>query len=156
MTLRNLILILVLASFWACQSNENIEKKVLSPKEMAKVLIEIHLAESQIPHLSQFPDSAKKIYEKFEKKVFEKTGIDSALYYQSYQYYINQVEEFEKIYAIVIDSLVYRESRMDIGKPMDSSQMQKTPLKPRSIDSSGLELRKRIKNLKKKDIISQS
>ncbi len=156
MTSRNLILIFLLASFLACQSNENTEKKVLSPKEMAKVLTEIHLAESQIPHLSQFPDSAKKIYEKFERKVFEKTGIDSALYYQSYQYYINQVEEFEKIYTIVIDSLVYRESRMDIGKPMDSSQIQKTPLKPHSIDSSGLELKKRIKKLKKKDIITQS
>lgn len=141
---------------FSCQNKQNSETKILSPTQMAKVLTEIHLAESQIPHLSQFPDSAKKIYEKFEKKVFEKTGIDSALYYQSYQYYINQVEEFEKIYAIVIDSLVMRDVRMDIGKPMDSSQIQQTPLKPRSIDSTGLELRKKIKSLKKKDIISKS
>ncbi|MFN3315983.1 MAG: hypothetical protein ACK40K_04160, partial [Raineya sp.] len=77
-------------------------------------------------------------------------------YYQSYQYYINRVEEFEKIYAIVIDSLAYRETKMDIGKPMDTSGVPKKNLKPRSLDSSGLEIRRKIKLLNKKDIISQS
>lgn len=139
----------------ACQDNQNSEIKALSPTQMAKVLIEIHLAESQIPHLALSPDSAQQIYKVFEKKVFEKVGIDSALYYQSYQFYINRVEEFEKIYAIVIDSLAYRESKMDIGKTMDSSKIQQPKTnQSRNIDSSGLKIKKRIKLLNKKDIIS--
>lgn len=139
----------------ACQKKQNTEAKVLSPTQMVKVLVEIHLAESQIPHLSQSPDSAKAIYEQFEKKVFAKTGIDSATYYQSYQYYSNRVEEFEKIYAVVIDSLVYRESKMDIGKPMDTSRpLPKPAIKPRNLDSSGLELRKKIKLLRQKKLMS--
>jgi len=142
-------LILLLTS---CQGKKNIETNILSPNQMAKVLIEIHLAESQIPHLALLPDSAQQIYRTFEKKVFDKAGIDSATYYQSYQYYLNRIEEFEKIYAVVIDSLVYRESRMDIGKPMDSSKKTNLPQKL-YIDSSGLELKKRkIKMLLRKEI----
>ncbi|GAB4124385.1 MAG: hypothetical protein OHK0045_11560 [Raineya sp.] len=123
---------------------------------MAKVLLEIHLAESQVPHFTQAPDSAQKIYRAFEKKVFEKTGIDSALYYQSYQYYANKAEEFEKIYAIVIDSLVYRESKRDIGKAIDSSVQKKPNPKPLRIDSSGLKLKKKIKLLQRKGMLNNS
>jgi len=142
-------LILLLTS---CQDKKKVEANVLSPNQMAKVLIEIHLAEAQIPHLALSPDSAQQIYRTFEKKVFDKAGIDSATYYQSYQYYLNRIEEFEKIYAVVIDSLVYRESRMDIGKPMDSSTKTNFPQKS-YIDSSGLELKKRkIKMLLRKEI----
>lgn len=145
-----IVALLMLISLLACQNNENFEAKILPPVQMAKVLSEIHLAESQIPHFTQSPDSAQKLYKAFEKKVFDKVGVDSATYYQSYQYYINRIEEFEKIYAIVIDSLVYRESKMDIGKPMDSAKQQKIPNRNILIDTS--ELRKRMKKRKKMEL----
>ena len=147
---------LLLASLFACQNNQNSEVKILPPVQMAKVLSEIHLAESQVPHFTQSPDSAQKLYKAFEKKVFDKVGIDSAIYYQSYQYYINRVEEFEKIYAIVIDSLVYRESKMDIGKAVDSAKQQKIAPKNLPTDSSGLKLRKKIKIIQRKELKKES
>ena len=149
--LQKFFTLLLFVFLFACQNKQNSETKILPPSKMAKVLSEIHLAESQIPHLVLSPDSAQKIYRVFEKKVFEKTGVDSSLYYQSYQYYVNRVEEFEKIYMIVIDSLVYRESKMDIGKEMDSSMQKKNSPRP-LIDSSGLDLKKRIKLLQRKEI----
>lgn len=137
------IFFLLFVGLFACQNSQNNEVKILSPVQMAKVLSEIHLAESQIPHFVQFPDSAQKLYQAFEKKVFEKLGVDSAIYYQSYHYYINRIEEFEKIYTIVIDSLVYRETKMDIGKAMDSISQKKITPQKMLIDSSGLELKRR-------------
>ncbi|PKQ70165.1 hypothetical protein Rain11_0825 [Raineya orbicola] len=132
----------------ACQSEKKQSPPPLSPEKMIQVLIDIHIAESQVPNLVSTPDSSYFLNKAFERKVFQKHKIDSAAYYQSYAYYLENIAEFEKMYAIVVDSLVYRESTHNLGKPLDTAQKkntsQPTPTKPR-IDSSGLELKKKLR-----------
>ncbi len=143
--------LMVIGWLWgsvACQSNSKQVPTLIAPEKMIRILIDIHLAESQVPSLVSTPDSAYFLNKAFERKVFQKHQIDSATYYQSYAYYLENIAEFEKIYAVVVDSLVYRESTHNLGKPMESSSKKansvpnliKTPT-----DSSGLELKKKLR-----------
>lgn len=132
----------------ACQNESKQLPPPITPDKMIQVLIDIHLAESQVPNLVSTPDSAYFLNKAFEQKVFQKHQIDSATYYQSYAYYLENIAEFEKMYAVVVDSLVYRESTHNLGKPMESSP-KKTSSVPNPIkaptDSSGLELKKKLR-----------
>lgn len=132
----------------ACQNESKQLPPPIAPNKMIQILIDIHLAESQVPNLVSTPDSAYFLNKAFEQKVFQKHQIDSATYYQSYAYYLENIAEFEKIYAVVVDSLVYRESTHNLGKPLDSTQKKINSL-PNPIkvptDSSGLELKKKLR-----------
>jgi hypothetical protein len=152
--MRVLFQILCIFSLFACQKKEEKQVSILPPSKMVQVLIEIHLAESQIPHLSRTPDSSYLLYKGFERKIFQKLQIDSTTYQQSYQYYLNHLDEFEKIYAQVIDSLVYREVNVNIGKPVKQNDTTAKGIKKeKSIPKRDSLMKQRKELLKlKKDV----
>lgn len=118
---------------------------------MVTVLLQIHLLESEIPEMLHTPDSASLLYQAYEKRIFKKLQTDSATYYQSYQYYLNNLEDFEKIYARVVDSLIYREATRNLGKAMDTTKKKYTSPPIPLIDSTLLE-HKKMKILKNRGL----
>jgi hypothetical protein len=133
----------------ACQKPTETPKNILQPKKMVSILIDIHLLESQIPHLSRMPDSSYTLYKAYEKKIFQKHQVDSLSYQQSYRYYLNNLQDFEKIYAQVIDSLVYRESTLNLGKPI---LIEKKKESTNTIKKDSLRIqRKKIKEMVKQE-----
>jgi len=146
--------ILCFGVFVACKKNTDTPEGILESKKMVAVLIDIHLLESQIPHLTKMPDSSYILYKSYEKKIFQKHKIDSTTYKQSYSYYLNNLQEFEKIYGQVIDSLVYRETTLNMGKPMQVPKKDSIELKGK--DSSKINIEKLKLQKKRKNLILNS
>lgn len=77
---------------------------------MAKVLAEIHLLEVKIGQITIQPtDSIQAVYDHYEKLLFEDLGITSEQYDRSFDYYVDNPAEFEKVYNVVVDSLMQKE-----------------------------------------------
>ena len=134
----------------ACQKQTEIPKNILQPKKMVAILIDIHLLESQIPHLTRMPDSSYVLYKAYEKKIFHKHQVDSLSYQQSYRYYLNNLQDFEKIYAQVIDSLVYREATLNLGKPIQIEELKETNINRDSLRIKRKKIKEMVKNEKLK------
>lgn len=86
---------------------------VLGQKKMTEVLVEVHLLESKISRLYLGPDSAKVLYEHYETMLFEELGITETQYQKSLDFYTQEVEDFHKIYEVVVDTLLARQKASD-------------------------------------------
>lgn len=77
---------------------------------MIKVLMEIHLLEARIDEVSIVPkDSVQLVYEHYENLLFDSLDISQEQYEISFNYYLSNPKEFEKIYSAVVDSLLQKE-----------------------------------------------
>ena len=77
---------------------------------MTKVMIEIHLLESKVSKLKIVPkDSSQAVYNHYEKLLFEELGISQDQYERSFNYYVDNANDFQKVYNAVVDSLLERE-----------------------------------------------
>ncbi len=96
-------------SFIACDRKEVTPVGVLPKEKMVSIFIDMHIAESQISSLNLKRDSSKILFANYEQKVLEKHNVTDSLYKESYTYYLYNVNDMEKIYDAVIDSLSLRE-----------------------------------------------
>lgn len=84
---------------------------VLPPEEMARIMVELYLAEARLTDQMMEKDSARKYFFPFEQKLLEKYGLPDSVILKSYQYYVDHPAEFESIYDSVIDTLSLREQK---------------------------------------------
>lgn len=99
----------VLVILTACGGSETPDN-LLSPAQMTKVLTEVHLLESKVRELGIKPlDSSQVVYDHYEKLLFEELEIDKKQYESSFNYYLDHPKEFERIYGVVVDSLLQKE-----------------------------------------------
>jgi hypothetical protein len=94
-----LSLIFVSLSLICCKSKE-VPKTVIQPKQMEKILYDIHLADSYITSIGNV-DSAKNLSAAFYKGIYKKHKIDSAHYNRSMDYYYNHPAYLTDIYEQV-------------------------------------------------------
>jgi hypothetical protein len=83
---------------------------VLDEDLMVSVLIDIQLAEGKV---SSFPisyDSSQVLYSLLEKDIFSKHRVTDSVFIMSMEYYLEDAEKMDRMYARVIDSLVVLES----------------------------------------------
>ena len=90
--------------FTGC-TNEKAPVGVLSEPEMVSILTDIYLAEEKAGRAMTPFDSAKKMFPRFEKRVFEKAGIPDSVFKKSMEYYMTQPKKLEHIYTALVDSL---------------------------------------------------
>lgn len=76
---------------------------------MVAILVDIHLLEGQIEQLSLTRDSAQKVFNAHEMKIFTKHNVDEKHYRDSYNWYFNKVRAVEEVYSRVVDSLLVRQ-----------------------------------------------
>lgn len=103
MKLQYLIIIFIL--FIACNQTDKIPSDIYNREQMALIMKDIYVLEFKVPELYLEEDSAKEVYNIFEKKLFEDKGYDSLKYRKSLEYYLNHPEHLEEIYTIIADSL---------------------------------------------------
>lgn len=106
--MKNFLLLIPFILLFGCVKNQ-VPEDVIPPEQMTSILIDIYISEAKVKVLSINHDSAGKLFQAFEQQVYEKHHIDSSTYTKSYEYYLNNLEAMEKIYAAVIDSLSLRE-----------------------------------------------
>lgn len=108
--LRNIFLT-ALVIVCACADQE-IPQDLINQDEMVKVMIEIHLLEAKINNTPVDPaDSTQAVYDHYEKLLFQDLGITQEQYERSFNYYVDNPNQFEKIYTAVVDTLMEREKR---------------------------------------------
>jgi len=94
---------------YGCGNGEDIPKDVLPKSKMIEVLMDMHYAEAKADNLRTYAiDSMQVAFKHFQKFVFEKHEIDSALYHRSYTFYVKNPKILDKMYDIMekrIDSL---------------------------------------------------
>jgi len=90
----------------ACGSEEIVPPNDLVPKEdMINFLLDLHLAEAKINMLALPRDSSKLLYKHYERYLFDKHNLEDSAYYQSFEYYLNEIEVMDEIYGAIVDSL---------------------------------------------------
>ena len=102
-------LFLFIIMLTACQNENHIPEHILPQETMQAILMEFHLLEAKIDNLHVPRDSAKQMYEHFEPQVYDKYGVDPALYEESLSFYMGHPALLHDIYEGVVDSLMVRE-----------------------------------------------
>ncbi|MCP4460667.1 MAG: DUF4296 domain-containing protein [Cytophagales bacterium] len=105
------IIILLAVLLGACSEKEQLPEDILSQKRMTHLMIQIHLLEAKVGRMGVRRDSALVVFKHFENKLFEANGIDSTIYYKSFNYYGMHPEYFSEVYAAVSDSMLEIESK---------------------------------------------
>ena len=68
------------------------------------------MLESKVKNLSiRSSDSAKVVYDHYEKLLFADFNITEDQYERSFNYYVENLDEFKEVYTAVVDTLMQRE-----------------------------------------------
>ncbi|MCW5912774.1 MAG: DUF4296 domain-containing protein [Cyclobacteriaceae bacterium] len=123
-------LICAVATLTVACNRESRPPGVLSPAEFSKVLVEVYLAEARMSNSAFQRDSAIKLFVPFEEKLFRKFELPDSVVQKTYQYYLDNPEQLEKIYDSVIDTLSLREQKMRTKSSDKSPEKEKRTRKP--------------------------
>jgi hypothetical protein len=108
---RILGMLLVLCS---CQKPEQKPANVLSQEEMIKVLSEIYVTEEKVSRMGLTVDSAAKVFNYLQGRIFTETHVPDSVFKQSLSYYMDRPSAMEKVYSALVDSLQLREQRASL------------------------------------------
>jgi uncharacterized protein YaeQ len=101
--------------FTSCVSDEKPPKDTLSEEEMAKMLTDIHLAESRVNRMQlRSLDSSLMIFNKLKGDIWKKYKVDTVAYRKSYDYYMTHPETMTRIYEKVNKNVEIREKTNNI------------------------------------------
>ena len=100
---------LFLALLLSCKSNSS-PQGILNENLMVSILLEIQLSEGKVSSLPVSYDSSQVLYSLMEKDIFLKHGVIDSVFTTSMEYYLEDAEKMDRIYARVIDSLVVLEN----------------------------------------------
>jgi Domain of unknown function (DUF4296) len=92
----------------------NPPEEILSQGEMVKVLQQLYISEEHVGRLGLKSDSARKVFDRLEVKLFDKLNVKDSVFIRSFNYYMGQPEQWEQIYAMLVDSLNLREQRLSL------------------------------------------
>ena len=81
-------------------------------EHVAIFLKDLYLLETKVKDLRLNKDSSQIIFDHYEAKLFQKHDMDSALYRESFKYYMDDVQGMTRIYEIIADSLSLEERLM--------------------------------------------
>jgi hypothetical protein len=99
---------------FSCNKVSDRPPGILSHSRMVDVLQEIYITEEKVNRLTLTRDSAERVFDLLEGKVFEKTGVPDSVFRASLDYYFDHPKEMELIYTAVVDSLQLKEQRAPI------------------------------------------
>lgn len=147
-----LLFVLLICNF-SCVQKVKIPNDIIPKDKMVALLMDIHLAESEWMGAvyGSNPDSALKLYKKDEIKIFKKHKIDIALYRKSFEFYSKNIQYLDEIYAVLVDSLSFRESLAQKKAGIAPNTSPQQQIKPQKSDSIRRKDRKNFLKRKKQE-----
>ncbi|RAU83472.1 DUF4296 domain-containing protein [Pontibacter arcticus] len=82
-------------------------------EKMVQILADVHTAEAQIEQRINYPDTAMMAFNAEQAKILKKYGVQQNAFRETYNYYIRNLAEMDKLYEIIVDTLTVRESKMN-------------------------------------------
>lgn len=93
------------------ETKKEIPAGIITKDTMARVLINVHLAEAKVSIRNLPPDSSLIYYQVLKENIYKKFRINQEKFDKSMSYYTNNVKELDEIYEVVVDSLGLQESK---------------------------------------------
>lgn len=103
-----LILIVCLCTFCVKRS-EKIPKNLYPKEQLAIFLKDLYVLEQKIKDLKLADDSAKIVFQYYEKLLYKKHNMNDSIYRISFEYYMDDINSLAKIYEVIADSLSLEE-----------------------------------------------
>lgn len=91
-----------------CAQKRSVPEGILPTDKMVSILTDIHELETQVSNLKLTHDSSTLLYKQQQDSIFKKHQVTDSVYSESFDYYLQQVELLDEIYAAVVDSLSLR------------------------------------------------
>lgn len=82
---------------------------LIPEKKMTAILVDIHIAESRIENMGLPHDTGSVYFQKQQQEIFKRHQVSADKFFKSYDYYVTNVSELDKIYEKVVDSLSVKE-----------------------------------------------
>lgn len=95
----------------ACIKPETPPADVIPKDTMVRILTDIHIAEAKVANMPLPLDSSYLYYGKYKMEIYSKYGIGPERFDRSFDYYVRNLKEMDKIYEVVVDSLSLMEGR---------------------------------------------
>nr|WP_262921671.1 DUF4296 domain-containing protein [Pontibacter ruber] len=108
------------------QEEQQKPEHLLSRDKMIQILADVHTAEATVEHQVVYPDTALMTFNYLQQQILKKHKISEQEFRDTYNYYLDNLKEMDKLYEIIIDTLSVRESkaRVQAGQepvPADTS-----------------------------------
>ena len=119
--------ILLVVFLVCCMVGCNKEQKpqnVLSETQMINAIIELYIAEERADAMGLHYDSIRRIFPKFEARVFDSLGISDSVFKKSMEFYMNDPKKLERVYTAVVDSLSLRAQELSVATPKGNGTPQ--------------------------------
>ncbi|HLT80056.1 MAG TPA: DUF4296 domain-containing protein [Cyclobacteriaceae bacterium] len=111
-----LILVVGMMTVMACD-RERRREGVLPQAEMVKALKSLYIAEEHVSRFGLRPDSARRLFNRMEDRLFENMGITRDEFQRSFDYYVEHPDEWESVYSALVDSLNLQEQKLSVPAP---------------------------------------
>jgi hypothetical protein len=111
----NLNFLIILSFLLACSSpKERILEGILSQKEFANILKEIHLVEGVFElQKTNSKEGAQNALSNCYQTIFSSHNINETIFQKTLEYYANHPSELEEIYADVIEGITEERSTLN-------------------------------------------
>lgn len=97
---------------FACQQEKKRPEHILGHPEMASIMAQMMIAQNKVYHEGISGDSLDIFFYSFHKKrILERKGISNEQFEESYLYYEGEVERFDELWQVVVDSISLRKER---------------------------------------------
>ena len=114
----------------SCQQQpDDLPTNMVPQQTMVRILADIHTAEALIERNVSYPDTAQVIYAEEHAEILEKYGVEQGAFRETYEYYLTNLEEMDKLYEVVVDTLSVRESLAEAVKAKADSANAVKPTK---------------------------
>jgi hypothetical protein len=109
---KRIFCILSLAVLAACgPESKNRPNNLLPEEKMVQILADVHIAEARIETNVIYPDTALMIFNREQKRILERYGVDEEQFRETYRYYLNNIRQMDRLYETILDTLSVREAR---------------------------------------------
>ncbi|MDX5436284.1 MAG: DUF4296 domain-containing protein [Pontibacter sp.] len=81
---------------------------------MVRILADIHTTEATIETKVIYPDTALMVFNKEQEEIFRKHKVTKEQFEDTYDYYLENLKKMDKLYEMVVDTLVMRESKVQV------------------------------------------
>ncbi|WP_190300383.1 DUF4296 domain-containing protein [Rufibacter hautae] len=85
---------------------------LISEQKMTRIMIDVHLTEAAIGRTITHYDSSRVAYREAHKLILKRHAVSDSAFKHSYDFYLSNPAQMDKIYEVVLDSLSLREAKL--------------------------------------------
>lgn len=125
--MKKLFLAFSLLGLLSCAEDEKpeIPADLLPAARLSSILADIHIAESRVEQMRLSPDTASVVYKRLQTDIFKKHHVTEAEFSRTYDFYLDHINELDKVYEGLVDTLGMREIKATTGPDREASIKEK-------------------------------